>query len=169
MTYRLAIYLGAAVVIVLGILGYGHSRYLKGERAAEARMQVKVDEANKRTEAAEQLARKVTEDSGHEIEQLRQTRDAEFARATRDIRPVRLCRAGSGGQVPAASSPAPTAHRTLAGQPDVPLSTLPPDRPAPPVSDDIGPGLIDLMASCQRDRDSFVAWQAWYREQAAVR
>lgn len=54
---RLAIYGIAAVVVLALVLGYGHTRYKAGERAAEARMQGRVDEANVRaaeTETASQ-------------------------------------------------------------------------------------------------------------------
>jgi len=155
---RLAIYAVALAVLTAGGLWYGHSRYNAGERAAEARMQRDVDAANAKTAQVEADARKVSEDSGNEIEQLRAERDTAFALGRKSLKPVRLCPSASRSEVPGVADAAAATPGADTAE-ELPLRA----------GEDIGPALLVYAESCQRDHDTAVAWLKLWGEQAAVR
>lgn len=150
---------GTALVVLIGLgVWLSQSRYDAGERAAEARMQAKVFQANAETARIEMASRIKSRESSREIETLRAQRDAEADRANRVIKPVRLCPSADGSELPRVAD-TPSTTNTPNTRDELPV----------PVGRDIGPALLMLAKSCQRDHDTAVGWQKWQAGQDAIR
>jgi hypothetical protein len=117
-------------------------------------MQLKVDEANRKTAAIDAAAREISHNTGEEIEQLRSQRDAEKARADAAIKPVWLCKSASSAGVSKTPS---TSTPTDSGEAEEELPVR--------AGEDIGPALLVFAESCQRDYDDSVAWLKWWEAQ----
>lgn len=156
---KLAIYAGAAIVIV--VLAYkaydaiGDAR----ETKVRAEYQKQLDELNAKVEEAEKLADSISEDKDREHQAEKDELNSRIAGLLSAPSPgIRLCK-------PATRNAEAARVSESAAQPNDSTERDGSDLRSGP---DISSAVLVFAGQCEADRQTVIAWQSWYRDQSAA-